>query len=173
MDISTFAHSLKAYMVMVSLGPPWRPCSMLGATLDGFPCVHLYPRQKMCPAAAVSCIIHDMSEFSSGCCLSVSTMCVPPLHTHTPHSQWLVAARQKVHTLPQALQIKTQKWTTVPHSCRIAIMCTRTHLMCNNQNDRAANPQRLLGERVCSSLKSSCSAACDRPSSLTLQQQKC
>lgn len=75
-------------------------------------------------------------------CLSVR--CVPcPPHPYTPQFQWMGAARQKVHTLPQALQIKTQKWTTVLHSCRIAIMCTRTHLMCNNQNDRAANPQQV------------------------------
>lgn len=70
-----------------------------GHTLHGWPCVHLYPWLKcMCPAAAVSCIIHDVSEFSTSWCLSVSTACPLSLPIHSP---WMVMTSKQARTQPQ------------------------------------------------------------------------
>lgn len=49
----------------------------------------------MCPAAAVSCIIHDVSEFSTSWCLSVSTACPLSLPIHSP---WMVMTSQRAHS---------------------------------------------------------------------------
>lgn len=66
-----------------------------GHILHGWPRVHLYPWLKwMCPAAAVSCIIHDVSEFSTSWCLSVSTACPLSLPIYSP---WMAMTRQRVH----------------------------------------------------------------------------
>lgn len=53
-----------------------------GHILHGWPCVHLYPwLKRMCPAAAISCIIHDVSEFSTSV-VSVCQHCVSPVPPH-------------------------------------------------------------------------------------------
>lgn len=97
-NIAAFAHfSPKLYEEKCSPGaaaPTMR--HVRGHTLHGWPCVHLYPWLKcMCPAAAVSCIIHDVSGFSAGWCLSVSITRPLSLSIHSP---WMVMTTYRVCT---------------------------------------------------------------------------